>query len=138
MRVLALVSGLVAAFSASAGEFDTRLLESGAVTGQLVYEMRFGGEAGRPAEGSLQLHVANEAQRLSGVAPLRAEYRHATGQFLVNGMDLEQTLMSRQAESGIGSALGGYLPLIIVIGTAGLIIADGQDQDPAADGTGAN
>lgn len=136
MRVLGLISGLAAAFSATAGEYDTRLLESGAIAGQLVYEVRFGGEAGQPADGSLQLHVANEAQRLAGVAPLRAEYRHATGQVLVNGLDLEQTLMSRQAESGIGSALGGWLPLIIVIGAAGLIVVDGQDQDPVVTGTG--
>lgn len=138
MRVLGLISGLAAAFSASASEYDTRLLESDAVTGRLVYEMRFGGEAGQPAARSLQLQVANEGQRLAGVAPLRAEYRHDTGQFLVNGLDLEQTLMSRQTEGGIGGALGGWLPLIIVIGAASLIVVDGQDQDPAASGTGAN
>lgn len=138
MRILALVSGLAAAFSASGAEYDTRLLDSGAVTGQLVYQMRFGGEAGQPAAGSLQLQVANEGQRHAGVAPVRVEYRHDTGRFLVNGMDVERTLMSNQAESGIGSALGGWLPLVIVIGAASLIVVDGQDQDPAAGGTGAN
>lgn len=138
MRILGLISGLAAAFSASASEYDTRLLESGAVTGQLVYEMRFGGEAGQPAVRSLQLQVANEGQRLAGVAPVRVEYRHDTGQFLVNGLDIERTFMSRQEETGIGGALGGWLPLVIVIGAAGLIVVDGQDQDPVASGTGAN
>lgn len=138
MRILALVSGLAAAFSASAGDYDPRLLESGAVSGQLVYEMRFGGEAGQAVVRSLQLQVAHEGQRLAGVAPLRAEYRHDTGQFLVNGLDVERTLISRQDDNGIGGALGGWLPLLIVIGAATLIVVDGQDQDPAASGTGAN
>jgi hypothetical protein len=130
MRVLGLISGLAAAFSASAGDYDSRLLDSGAVAGQLVYEMRFGGEAGQPAARSLQLQIANEGQRLAGVAPLRAEYRHDTGQFLVNGLDVERTFMSRQEETGIGAVWGGWLPLLIVIGAAGLIVIDGQDQDP--------
>lgn len=133
MRVLGFVSGLAAAFSASAGEYDARLMDSGAVTGQLVYEMRFGGEAGQPAVRSLQLQIGNEGQRLAGVAPLRAEYRHETGQFLVNGIDVKQTWMSRQNEGGF---LGGLAPIVIVVGLAAIIIIDGNDVDPITSGTG--
>lgn len=137
MRILALVSGLAAAFSASAGDYDARLMESGAVAGQVVYAMSFGGEAGRPAARSLQLQVANEGQRLAGVVPVRVEYRHDTGRFLVNGMDVERTYMSRQGGEGQGT-LGGWVPLFIVLGAVALIVVDGQNQDPATSATGVN
>jgi hypothetical protein len=137
MRILTLLVGMVAATAASAGELDARFLESDAVTAQLVYQARFGGAAGAPMVRGFALHVANEGQRLAGVAPLRAEYvlDGRVGRFLVNGMDVEQAFVMRQGEGGGLAALwGGWLPLAIVIGTAGLIVVDGQDQDPVGSG----
>lgn len=139
MRILALMAGMAAVTGASASELDTPHLETDAVTTQLVYEARFGGEAGVPATGAFMLLVANEGQRLHGVAPLRVEYRTANGRVLVNGMDVERTLIRRQEEeAGIGSAMGGWLPLIIVIGAAGLIAVDGQDQSGTGTGGSGN
>ena len=139
MRILALMVGMTAVTGASAGQFDTPNLETDAVTAQFVYEARFGGEAGLPAARSFQLLVANEGQRLHGVAPFRAEFRADTGRFLVNGMDVERTFISRQEEGGFAGGLGGWLPLAIVLGAAGLILVDGQDQDlPTGSGSGGN
>ena len=140
MRILALMVGMTAVTGASAGQLDTPNLETDAVTTQFVYEARFGGEAGLPAVRSFQLLVANEGQRLHGVAPFRAEFRTDTGRFLVNGIDVERTFISRQGEdTGLAAAWGGWLPLAIVLGAAGLIIVDGQDQDlPTGSGSGGN
>jgi len=136
MRILALMVGVTVVTGASAGELDAPYVETDAVTTQLVYEARFGGEAGLPAARSFQLLVANEGQRLNGVAPFRAEFRADTGRFLVNGMDVERTLIARQEEGGLAGAWGGWLPLAIIIGTAGLILVDGQDQDEPTTGSG--
>lgn len=137
MRVLALMVGMIAVTTASAGEFDANLQDSDAVAAQFVYEARFGGSTIVPAASSFRLQIANEGQRLSGVAPFRAEYRPQTGRFLVNGIDVEQTLVSRQSEEGgIAAMWGGWLPLAIVIGAASLIIVDGNDQDFSSGGTG--
>jgi hypothetical protein len=139
MRLLAFVLGITAVTGACAGELDAPYHGADAVTAQLVYQARFGGEAGIPATRSFQLQIASEAQRIEGLAPLRAEYRYeagfAAGRFLVNGLDVERALVARQDEEGGLSALwGGWFPLAIVIGAAGLIIVDGQDQD--LDGSG--
>lgn len=139
MRVLAFVLGFTVVTGACADEFDLPYHDGDAVTAQLVYQTRFGGEAGLPATRSFQLQVANEAQRADGVAPMRAEYRFTgdfqAGRFLVNGLDIERTLITRQEEEGGLAALwGGWFPLVLVIGAAGLIIVDGQDQD--LDGSG--
>jgi hypothetical protein len=135
MRILTLLVGVVAATTASAGELDAAYLESDAVTAQLVYQARFGGAAGASFARGFALQIANEGQRLAGVAPLRAEYRQDTGRFLVNGMDVEQAFVMRQGEEGGLAALwGGWLPLAIVIGAAGLIVVDGQDQEPVGSG----
>ncbi len=137
MRILAFVVGMTAVSGACAGEFDRAYRDGDAITAQFVYEARFGGDAGLPATRSFQLQVANEALRAENVAPLRAEYRFGTGQVLVNGLDVERAFASRQAEEGgIAGALGGWLPLVIVIGAASLIIVDGQDQDPVGTGAG--
>lgn len=139
MRILTLLVGVVAATAASAGELDAPYLESDAVTAQLVYQARFGGAAGAPLARGFALQIANEGQRLAGVAPLRAEYvvdgRQDTGRFLVNGMDVEQAFVMRQGEEGGLAALwGGWLPLVIVIGAAALIVVDGQDQTGGGSG----
>lgn len=139
MRILAFVLGFTTVTGACAGELSAPYHDADAVTAQLVYQTRFGGEAGLPATRSFQLQIANEAQRAEGLAPMRAEYRFAadigSGRFLVNGLDVERTLISRQGEEGGLAALwGGWFPLVLVIGAAGLIIVDGQDQD--LDGTG--
>ncbi len=139
MRLLAFFVGMTAVTGACAGEFDRPYLDADAATAQLVYEARFGGEAGLPPARSFQLQVANEAQRADGVVPLRAEYRLGTGQVLLNGLDVERAFMARQdEEGGLAAAWGGWLPLAIVIGAAGLIVADGQDQDAVTTGTGGN
>ncbi|MGH8482626.1 MAG: hypothetical protein ACRES8_09200 [Nevskiaceae bacterium] len=140
MRLLAFFVGMTAVTGACAGEFDAPYRDGDAVTAQLVYETRFGAPAGMPAARSLQLQVANEAQRAGNLAPLRAEYRFDagrfdSGRFLVNGLDVEQAFIARQGEEGgLAAAWGGWLPLAIVIGAAALIVVDGQDQD--APGTG--
>lgn len=141
MRILAFVAGTMAVTGACAGEFDAPYRDADAVTTQFVYEARFGGGAGVPAARSFQLQIANEAQRAEGLAPLRAEYRldagHSGGRLLVNGLDVEQALISRQTEEGGLSALwGGWFPLAVVLGAAGLIIVDGRDQDAPPTGTG--
>ncbi len=133
MRILTLLVGMAAATGASAGEIDTFQLENDAVTAQLVYQARFGGAPGAPVARGFALQIANEGQRLAGVAPLRAEYRFASGQqetgrFLLNGMDVERAFVVRQEEGGFAAAWGGWLPLAIVIGAATMIIVDGQDQ----------
>jgi hypothetical protein len=141
MRILTLLVGMIAVTGASAGELDAPYLESDAVTAQLVYQARFGGPAGAPMVRSFSLLVANEGQRRVGVAPLRAEYvvdgRTDTGRFLVNGMDVEQAFIMRQEEAGgVAAAWGGWLPLVIVIGAASLIVVDGQDQTGTGTGGG--
>ena len=129
MRILTLLVGMAAATGASAGEIDTLQLENDAVTAQLVYQARFGGTPGAPVARGFALQIANEGQRLAGVAPFRAEYRQDTGQFLLNGLDVERSFVMKQEEGGIASAMGGWLPLAIVIGAATVIIVDGQTQD---------
>ena len=142
MRILAFVVGMTAVTGACAGEFDQPIRDGDAVTAQLVYETRFGGTAGLPAVRSFQLQIANEAQRAEHLVPLRAEYRFnggptGTGRFLVNGLDVERAFISRQGEEGgLAAMWGGWLPLAIVVGAAGLIIVDGQDQDLSGSGTG--
>jgi hypothetical protein len=138
MRALAFLLGITAVTGAYAGEYAP-YHDGDAVTAQLVYQTRFGGEAGAPAIRSFQLQVANEAQRAEGVVPMRAEYRFTSdlqsGSFLINGVDVERTLVARQNEEGGLAALwGGWFPLALVIGAAALIIVDGQDQD--LDGSG--
>ncbi|MGQ0587620.1 MAG: hypothetical protein ACT4PK_10535 [Gammaproteobacteria bacterium] len=128
MRILTFLIGMVAVTGASAGEYDARALESDAVAAQVVYRVQFGGAAGAPVARSFALQVGNEGQRLAGVAPLQAEYRHDTGQFLLNGIDVERSFVMRQEEGGIAAIWGGWLPLAIVVGAAALIIVDGQDQ----------
>jgi hypothetical protein len=137
MRMLAFIVGLTAVTGASAGELDRTYLDGDAVTASLVYETRFGGEPGLPAMRSFQLQIANEALRSENLVPLRAEYRLGTRQFLVNGLDVERTLIARQGEEGgLAAMWGGWLPLAIVVGAASLIVVDGQDQDEAGTGTG--
>ena len=141
MRILAFLAGMTAVTGACAGEFDTPYRDADATTAQLVYETRFGGSPGTPAVRSLQLRIASEAQRADNLAPLRAEYRFDAGRFdggrfLVNGLDVEQALVARQAEEGGLSAMwGGWLPLVIVIGAASLIVVDGNDQEPVGTGS---
>ncbi len=138
MRILTLLAGMVAATGATAGEIDTRYAESDAVTAQLVYHVGFGAAAGAPVARGFALQIANEGQRLAGVAPLRAEYRQDTGRFLLNGVDVERAFIVRQEEGGVAAAWGGWLPLIIVIGAASLIVVDGQDQDFEGSGASGN
>ena len=142
MRTLAFILGVTVAGGACAGEYDLAYRDSDATTAQFVFETRFGGEPGLPAVRSFQLQVASEAQRAEHLVPLRAEYRFSggrldQGQLLVNGLDVERAFATRQAEEGgFAAAWGGWLPLVVVIGAASLIVVDGQDQEPA--GTGAN
>lgn len=138
MRALALMFGLMGLTgAAAAAELDTQFQDSDALSAQLVYETRFGGEHGAPMVSSFQMQIANEGQRQQGFVPLRAEYRPGSGQFLLNGVDVEQTLMAHQeGEAGGFSALTGFLPLVIVIGAASLIIVDGNDQDFNVSGSG--
>jgi hypothetical protein len=138
MRILTLLVGMAAATGASAGEIDTLQLENDAVTAQLVYQARFGGAPGAPVARGFALQIANEGQRLAGIAPFRAEYRQDTRQFLLNGLDVERAFIMKQEEGGIASAWGGWLPLVIVIGAAGLIIVDGQTQDDPGTGASGN
>jgi hypothetical protein len=142
MRFLAFIVGMTAVTGACAGEFDRPYRDADAVTAQLVYETRFGGAAGAPVARSFQLQVASEAQRADHLVPLRAEFRFdaglpGSGRFLLNGLDVERSLVARQTEEGGLAALwGGWFPLAIVLGAAGLIIVDGRDQDEPASGSG--
>jgi hypothetical protein len=138
MRVLAFVLGITTVTCATAGEFDAPIHDTDAMTAQFVYESRFGGASGVPATSAFKLQFANEGQRLSGVAPLQAEFRPASGEFYVNGMNVQQLLIARQGEEGGGiSALwSGWLPLVIVIGAASLILVDGYDADYGSGGSG--
>lgn len=142
MRILAFFLGMTAVTGACAGEYDMPYRDGDATTAQLVFESRFGSAPGTPAVRSFQLQVASEAQRADGLVPLRAEYRLNGGrfgasQFLVNGLDVERAFASNQAEEGgLAAAWGGWLPLVVVIGAASLIVVDGQDQETA--GSGAN
>jgi hypothetical protein len=138
MRTLVFLLGITAVTGASAGDYAPSR-DADAVTAQLVYQMRFGGQAGAPAVRSFQLQVANEAQRAEGLVPMRAEYRFdgrpEGGRFLVNGLDVERMLVARQnEEGGLSTLWGGWFPLVLVIGAATLIVVDGQDQD--VQGTG--
>lgn len=140
MRALVFLLGITAVTGACAGEYAP-YHDGDAVTAQLVYQTRFGGEAGAPAVRSFQLQVANEAQRADGFVPMRAEYRFtsdpASGRFLINGLDVERALVARQnEEGGLASLWGGWFPLVLVIGAATLIVVDGQDQDPQGTGSG--
>lgn len=136
MRFLALMLGMATVTCASAGEFDTPIHDTDAMTAQLVYESRFGAAGGAPATSAFKLQLANEGQRLSGYAPVQAEFRPGSGEFYVNGMNVERVLIARQDEGGIAALWGGWLPLVIVIGAAGLILVDGNDQDFGTGGSG--
>jgi hypothetical protein len=131
MRALALFVGLMGVAGAvSAEQLAHGADGSDAVTGQFVYEMRFGGERAAPAS-SFQLRFGSEQQVLNQRhLPLRAEYRLDTGAMLVNGLDVTPMLVNRQAEEGgMFSALGGWIPLLIVLSAAGFILVDGNDLD---------
>lgn len=133
MRLLALFVGLMGAAGAvSAGELAAGLEGSDAATGQAVFEARFGGERAAWAP-SLQLRFGSERQVLAQErTPFLAEYRPTTGAVLLNGLDVTPMLVSRQAEeSGIFSAMGGWIPLLIVLSAAGFILADGNDLSDA-------
>jgi hypothetical protein len=140
MRILAFFLGMTVVGGACAGDYDMPYRDGDATTAQLVFESRFGGEPGLPAARSLQLQIASEAQRAESLVPLRAEYRFNGGrfnggQFLVNGLDVQRAFASRQAEEGgLAAAWGGWLPLVVVIGAASLIVVDGQDQETAGSG----
>ena len=140
MRVIALMFGMLGFVGAAAAEDLYASRDSDAMTAQLVFETRFGGEHGAPVSRSFQLQVASEGQRLQGIAPLRAEFRQGTGQFLLNGVDLKQAhaLIARQAEDseGLAALWGGFLPVVIVVGAATLIVVDGNNQDFTPGGSG--
>jgi hypothetical protein len=139
MRFLALVLGMTAVTGAAAEELYAPAHDTDAMTAQLVYESRFGGAVGTPASSAFKLQFANEGQRLSGHAPLQAEFRPASGEFYVNGLSVERVLVARQEEAtGVAGWMGGFFPLVLVIGAAGLIIVDGNDQDFGTDGTGSS
>jgi hypothetical protein len=139
MRFLALILGITTVTSAAAEDLYSPARDADALTAQFVYESRFGGAPGMPAASAFKLQFANEGQRLSGFTPFQAEFRPASGEFYVNGMNVNGLLIARQEESsGISSMLGGFLPLVIVIGAAALIIVDGNDQDFGSDGTGSS
>lgn len=139
MRALILIAGMFGVVG-GAWAADPAQYESDALSGQFVYQLGFGGTRGAATPQSFQLQVANDWQRQAGLAPLRAEYRTDTHQFLVNGLDIGQTLVARQAEEGgVISALGGWVPMIIVLGAASLILIDGNKwaedyQDSAGTG----
>ncbi len=135
MRLIAFLVGMTAVTGACAGEFDEPYRDGDAVTARLVYEARFGGERAMPAARSFQLQFASEAQLARDLVPMRVEYRLDTDRVLLNGLDVERTLIARQGEEGGLAALwGGWLPLVIVIGAASLIVVDGQDQTPLGTG----
>lgn len=137
MRFLALVLGMTAVTGAAAEELYAPVRDTDALTAQLVYESRFGGAVGTPASSAFKLQFANEGQRLSGHAPLQAEFRPASGEFYVNGLSVERVLIARQEEAGgIASWMGGFFPLVLVVGAAALIIVDGNDQEFAPEGSG--
>lgn len=141
MRALALFIGLMGVAGAvSAEQLTTGLEGSEAATGQLVYEMRFGSERADYTP-SFQLRFGSEQQVLAQQrTPFLAEYRPNTGAVLVNGLDLTPMLVNRQAEEGgLFSALGGWIPLMIVLSAAAFIVVDGNDLDSGLDdiGTGA-
>jgi hypothetical protein len=139
MRVLAFVLGMTTVTCATAGELGEPVHDTDALTAQFVYQARFGGASGVPATSAFKLQFANEGQRLSGVAPFQAEFRPASGEFYLNGMSVQRLLIARQDEgSGIAAMWNGWLPLVIVIGAAGLILVDGNDQDFSTGGTGAS
>jgi len=129
MRFMVLIIGLLgAAGPASAGEQLSGHDDSGAATGQLVYEARFGGD--RPSfTPSFQFRFGSEQQlRSDERAPFVAEYRPGTDSILVNGLDLSPMLVNRQVEEGgIAGALGGWIPLLIVLTAATFIAVDGND-----------
>ena len=138
MRALVLFVGLMGAAGAvSAEQLANGLEGSDAATGQLVYEMRFGGERAAFAP-SFQLRFGSEQQVLAQRAtPFLAEYRPTTGAFLVNGLDVTPMMVNRQAEEGgIFSALGGWIPLLIVLSAATFIVVDGNDLSDDLIGTG--
>jgi hypothetical protein len=137
MRVLAFVLGMTMVTCATAGEFGAPVHDTDAMTAQFVYQANFGGAPGVAAASAFKLQFANEGQRLSGVAPFQAEFRPASGEFYVNGMDVERVLIARQGEEGgIAALWNGWLPLVIVIGAAGLILVDGNAADYASGGSG--
>jgi len=136
MRFLALVLGMTVVTGAAAEELYAPARDTDALTAQLVYESRFGGAVGTPASSAFKLQFANEGQRLSGRAPLQAEFRPASGEFYVNGLSVERVLVARQEGTGVAGWMGGFFPLVLVIGAAALIVVDGNDQDFGTSGSG--
>lgn len=129
MRALLLFAGLMGiAGAVSAEQMANGLERSDAAAGQLVYEMRFGGQGAVPAS-AFHLRFGSEHQVLAQQpVPFRAEYRLDTGAMLVNGLDVAPLLVNRQMEEGgVFSALGGWIPLLIVLSAASFIIIDGND-----------
>ena len=130
MRFLALMVGLMGvAGAASAGELQSGLEGSESAAGQVVYEARFGGQGAGFEAPSFQLRFGSERQVLAQErVPFLAEYRPATDSVLLNGLDISPMLVNRQAEEGgFASALGGWIPLLIIISAATFIAVDGND-----------
>lgn len=138
MRFMALIVGLMGVSAASAGELQAGLDGSDAPAGQLVYEARFGGDRDALRAPSFQLRFGSDHQLLSHQpVPFLAEYRTETGSLLLNGVDLSPMLVNRQAEEGtIFSALGGWIPLLVVLTAATAIVVDGNRAEYGLDGTG--
>jgi len=131
MRFLALMVGVMgAAGAASAGELQSGLEGSESAAGQVVYEARFGGPGAGFEAPSFQLRFGSERQVLAQErVPFLAEYRPATDSLLLNGLDVSPMLVNRQTEEGGGfaSALGGWIPLLVIISAATFIAVDGND-----------
>jgi hypothetical protein len=131
MRVLVLMFGFLGLVSGAAAG-DAIVEGSDAAAGQLVYEARFGGAAPGFKAASFQLQFGNDHQVMTRARmPLVAEYRPATQTVLLNGMDLAPMYLARQApETGFGTWLGGWIPLMIVLTAAAFIAVDGNDLTP--------
>lgn len=139
MRFMALIVGLIAASAASAGELQSGFAGSDAPAGQLVYEARFGGDRAALQAPSFQLRFGSDHQLVTHQpVPFLAEYRTQTGAVLLNGVDVSPMFMARQREEGIFSALGGWIPLLVVLTAATIVVVDGnraEYADPDASGS---
>lgn len=138
MRFMALIVGLIAASAASAGELQSGFAGSDAPAGQLVYEARFGGDRAVLQAPSFQLRFGSDHQLVTHQpVPFLAEYRTGTGAMLLNGVDVSPMFVARQAEEGgFFSALGGWIPLLVVLTAATVIVVDGNRAEYAPEGTG--
>jgi hypothetical protein len=138
MRFMALVVGLIAAGAASAGELQSGFAGSDEPAGQLVYEARFGGHGSLLQAPSFQLRLGSDHQFVTHQpVPFLAEYRTQTGSVLLNGVDISPMFVARQApEGGVFSALGGWIPLLVVLTAATAIVVDGNRAEYAPIGTG--